>query len=106
VLAATEGLDVTVLYTSTVRPFDAAGLVQTLGASDVVLVEPYLEGTSAWCVSDALRDVPHRLLSIGVPRAELRRYGTPKEHQKALELDPAALRLRIEAFLGAAAAGA
>jgi transketolase len=104
VLSATEGLDVTVLYASTVRPFDAAGLVQTLGTSDVVLVEPYLEGTSAWCVSDALRHVPHRLLSVGVPRVELRRYGTPKEHQRALELDPAALRLRIDAFLGAPAA--
>src|SRR5438067_2187363 len=40
VLAATEGLDVTVAYTHTPRPFDAAGL-RALAGTDVVLVEPY-----------------------------------------------------------------
>lgn len=38
-LAATEGLDVTVLYAATVRPFDADTLRQLDTAPDVVLVE-------------------------------------------------------------------
>ena len=80
VLAATEGRDVTVLYAHTVRPFDARGLRAVLAAPDVVLVEPWLAGTSAHVVADALRDVPHRLLSLGVGRDELRRYGTPADH--------------------------
>ena len=46
VLAATEGLDVTVAYTHTPRPFDASGL-RALGGDTVILVEPYLAGTSA-----------------------------------------------------------
>ncbi|GAA3149470.1 hypothetical protein GCM10017687_78630 [Streptomyces echinatus] len=64
VLAATEGLDVTVLYATTVRPFDAAGLRRATDAAgtDVVLVEPYLAGTSTAAVSEALSDVPHRVL--------------------------------------------
>src|SRR5688572_33248549 len=65
VLAAVEGRDVTVLYASTVRPFDSRGLRAALGTPDVVLVEPWLAGTSAHVVNDALRDVPHRLLALG-----------------------------------------
>jgi transketolase len=99
VLAAVEGLDVTVLYAPWVRPFDGATLRATLTAPDVVLAEPYLAGTSAAEVTDALRDVPHRLLSLGVAREELRRYGTPAEHAAAHGLDAAGLRRSIGEFL-------
>ncbi|MBB4964156.1 transketolase family protein [Saccharothrix violaceirubra] len=91
VLAATADLDVTVLYATTVRPFDAAGLraaVSGVDHADVLLVEPYLEGTSAHEVTVALSDVPHRLRSLGVRRdAELRAYGTADDHDAAHELD-------------------
>ncbi|MFJ4200323.1 transketolase family protein [Streptomyces sviceus] len=101
VLAATEGLDVTVLYATTVRPFDAAALRRATGAagSDVVLVEPYLAGTSTAAANDALADVPHRVLGLGVGRRELRRYGTIEEHVTAHGLDARSLRERVGAFL-------
>ncbi|MFF7765357.1 transketolase family protein [Streptomyces massasporeus] len=104
VLAATEGLDVTVLYATTVRPFDGAALrraTETAG-TDVVLVEPYLAGTSTAAANDALSDVPHRVLGLGVGRRELRRYGRLEEHVAAHGLDARSLRERISAFLGAA----
>ncbi|MFI2203545.1 transketolase family protein [Streptomyces sp. NPDC020192] len=104
VLDATEGLDVTVLYATTVRPFDAAGLRRATEAAgtDVVLVEPYLAGTSTAAVSEALSDVPHRVLGLGVSRRELRRYGTIEEHVAAHGLDTPSLRDRIGAFVGTA----
>ncbi|MES4892539.1 transketolase C-terminal domain-containing protein [Streptomyces sp. NPDC096012] len=103
VLAATEGMDVTVLYATTVRPFDAAGLRRATQATgtDVVLVEPYLAGTSTRAVSEALADVPHRVLGLGVGRRELRRYGTVEEHVAAHGLDAQGLRERIGRFVGA-----
>ncbi|MET9575248.1 transketolase C-terminal domain-containing protein [Streptomyces massasporeus] len=104
VLAATEGLDVTVLYATTVRPFDGAALrraTETAG-TDVVLVEPYLAGTSTAAANDALSDVPHRVLGLGVGRRELRRYGRLEEHVAAHGLDARSLRERISGFLGAA----
>jgi transketolase len=102
VVEAAVGLDLTVLYASTVRPFDAGTLVETLGFADVVLVEPYAAGTSAHVVNDALRHVPHRLLSLGVPRApELRRYGSPREHERAHALDATGIRRSIADFLAA-----
>jgi transketolase len=99
-LAATEGLDVTVLYAVTVRPFDALGLVATLDAPDVVLVEPYLAGTSAGEVGEALRHVPHRVLGLGVAQEEVRRYGEPVQHDAVHGLDAAGLHGSIAAFLG------
>ncbi len=109
VLAATSGLDATVAYTDTPRPFDADGLRDLVwevtapadrGAA-VVVVEPYLVGTSAHLVSQALASVPHRLLSLGVGRTDLHRYGTVDEHDAAHGLDPASLRAAITLHLTA-----
>jgi transketolase len=71
----------------------------------VVLVEPYLAGTSAAQATAALADRPHRLLSLGVGRDELRHYGTRQEHRAAHGLDAASLRERIAGFLGGGPAG-
>jgi transketolase len=101
VLDAVGDLDVTVAYTTTVRPFDAEGL-RSLEASSgaVVLVEPYLAGTSAFHASQALASRPHRLLSLGVQRGELRRYGTPADHAALQGLDAAGIRRSVSRFLG------
>jgi transketolase len=66
--------------------------------TDVVLVEPYLAGTSAAEVSAALVDRPHRLLSLGVANVELRRYGSGREHRAAHGLDAAGIRRSLEAL--------
>jgi len=98
VLEATLDLDATVAYLSRVRPFDAGGLRAAVGGTDVVLVEPYLAGTSAGEVSAALQDRPHRLLSLGVPLGEFRHYGTGAEHREAHGLDARGIRASIERF--------
>ena len=98
VLDAVGGLDVTVAWTGTPRPFDAAGL-RALAARDVVLVEPYLAGTSSRVAADALAGVPHRLLALGVGRTDLHRYGSPEDHDRRHGLDPAGLRASIGDFL-------
>lgn len=105
VLEATEGRDVTVLHTSTVRPFDRNGLrAAVFGAAPaVVLVEPYLQGTSAHLVAEALTDVPHRALALGVRReAELRAYGTAEQHEAAHGLGAAGIAASVRRFLDAA----
>lgn len=101
VLRATEGLDVTVLYAATIRPFDTQTLLATLASHDVILVEPYLGGTSTRCVTQALAHTPHRILGLGVRRTELRRYGSPEQHAAAHRLDAAGIRRDLTAFLDA-----
>ncbi|MEO5610987.1 MAG: transketolase [Ornithinibacter sp.] len=102
VLAATRGMDLTVLYAATVRPFGAGALVSTLTTPNVILVEPYLAGTSTRCVAEALSHLAHRVLGLGVGRVELRHYGTPDEHAAAHGLDAAGIRRSITDFLGVA----
>ncbi|MDJ0954135.1 MAG: transketolase C-terminal domain-containing protein [Acidimicrobiia bacterium] len=99
VLEATAAMDVAVLYASTVRPFDGRTLRQSIGGPEVVLVEPYLEGTSAAEVMRYLGDIPTRLLAIGVPNTEHRHYGTRHHHAAAHGLDAPGLRARIGEFL-------
>jgi transketolase len=101
VLAATASLDVTVAYTNTVRPLDLTGLRALAAADTVVLVEPYLAGTSTRLIDEALSDRPHRTLALGVDRAEQRRYGTPEQHDVLHGLDAAGLRRSISEFLTA-----
>lgn len=98
VLDAVGDLDVTVAYTTSVRPFDGEGL-RALGLPSVVLVEPYLAGTSAFAVSSALAGRAHRLLSLGVGRSELRRYGTPSYHAALHGLDATGIRRSVTDFL-------
>jgi transketolase len=106
VLAAAEGRDLTVAYAHTVRPFDAAGLRAVITEPDVVVVEPYLAGTSVRVLSDALRDLRHRVLGLGVGPHELRRYGTVAEHHAAHGLDVVGIRGSLDRFFaGGGSAG-
>ena len=101
VLKATVDRDVSVAYVATVRPFPHDALRDALAdGTDVVLVEPYLAGTSAPEVGVALRDRPHRLLALGVPNAEFRHYGTGAEHRAAHGLDADGLGRSLRSFLG------
>ncbi|MEV6819619.1 transketolase C-terminal domain-containing protein [Nocardiopsis dassonvillei] len=102
VLEATADLDVTVAYTATVRPFDREGLSALVGAAgnaDVLVVEPYLSGTSAHEVAAALADRRHRQLGLGVARdREVRAYGTPAQHARAHGLDTEGIAKSARAF--------
>jgi transketolase len=102
VLEATENLDVTVLYASTIRPFDSGTLLATLGRADVVIVEPLLAGTSLLPVSRALAHVSHRVLTLGVQDPELRSYGSWSDHARAQGLDADGIRAEVGGFLAVA----
>jgi transketolase len=70
---------------------------------DVVLVEPYLSGTSTHVLSGALSDLPHRVLALGVRRdVELRAYRSAGEHESAHGRDAAGSGTAIKRFLAGA----
>jgi transketolase len=94
-LQATEGMDATVLYATTLAPFDAAGLAREMAGDELVVVEPFFTGTLAAAISQAMAGRSMRLRSIGVPRAVIRDYGTPQQHDRALGLDAAGIRARL-----------
>ena len=98
-LAATEGLDVTVLYYTTVAPFDGATLREHSPHGCIVLVEPFYVDTLIPEVTAAMGATPVRVEAIGVPHELLTRYGTPEQHDEALGLTATGIRARLERFL-------
>ena len=99
VLPAVEDMDVTVLYCTTVAPLDGETLRKTYHSGNVVIVEPYYEGTLTADICAAMSHTPIRVESIGVPHKILSRYGTPEQHDEELGLTPRGIRRRIERFL-------
>ena len=68
-LQACDDLDVSVVYATSVRPFDADGLVAVVGEDPLVIaVEPFVRGDADAALAEALRRVPSRFVSVGVPQ--------------------------------------
>ncbi len=99
VLEAAQDMDVTILYCTTVAPFDAGTLRANSQSGNIVLVEPYYEGVLVPDIVAARKDVPVRIEAIGVPHQALSHYGTPVQHDRSIGLTPQAIRKRIERFL-------
>lgn len=100
VLEATSSMDVSVLYATTVRPFDGATLRSEVGeVANVILVEPYLAGTSSAQVADSLVDVPHRILALGVGEVDTHHFGTRIEHDRRHGLDAEGIARAVANFL-------
>jgi transketolase len=99
-LEATAHLDVTVVYSVSVRPFDAGAFVDVVGEQPaIVTVEPFYELTATPVIVEALAGRRASLTSIGVPKSFIRTYGTVADVDADLGLDAAGLRRRIEAVI-------
>src|SRR6266571_2048024 len=99
VLPAVEEMDVTVLYCTTVAPFDGETLRATSQSNKIVIVEPYYEGVLVPDVCAAMKQTPIRIETIGVPHKVLSRYGKPEQHDEVLDLTPKGIQHRIARFL-------
>jgi transketolase len=99
VLPAVEDMDVTVLYCTTVAPFDGDTLRATIQSSNIITVEPYYEGVLVPDICSAMKHTPIRIETIGVPHKVLSHYGNPEQHDEVLGLTPRGIRSRIERFL-------
>jgi transketolase len=99
VLTAVEDMDVTVLYCTTVAPFDGGTLRAASQSSNVIIVEPYYEGVLVPDICAAMKQTPIRVETIGIPHKVLTHYGKPEQHDDALGLTPGGIRYRIERFL-------
>lgn len=86
-----------VAYTATPVPLDRGGLRElSAGFDRVVVVEPFLEGTTAATVGAALRGSGVLIEHVGVGVGEQRRYGTPADHARLHGLDAPGIRRRLD----------
>ena len=95
VLEACRDEDVTVLYYTTLEPFDGETLRQNCSGGRVILCEPHYAGALARDVDVALHDREHVIECFGVPRAIDRSYGTKADKDRQFHFDVSELLRRI-----------
>lgn len=102
VLSACEGLDVSILYYTSVAPFDSKALAAMIESGEkIVICEPYyFEGGITTNVVQAAQGKPISILNIGVPTIFSNKYGSLQEHDVLHGLNAESIALNIRKFLG------
>jgi transketolase len=96
---AVKDLDITLLYYTTVLPFDSETLLQTFTLGKIVLCEPYYLGGLASEICETLKSKRISLDCIGVPNQILSCYGKLEDIDTLLGFTPDVIRKRIEGFI-------
>lgn len=96
VLEATRGIDVTVLYYTTLNPFDYATLKTYGSTGKILLCEPYYQGVLSGKICRAFYPRPIALDVVGVPHRFLTEYGRAEDHDLLTGLNPGHIRSRVE----------
>ena len=99
VLLATTDLDVTILYYTSIIPFDQKIIKDNLhDINKISIVEPFYEGTISHLVLNSVDLKPVSILNIGIPREFLTNYGKFKDHNEFLKIDSESLKLKFNKF--------
>ena len=99
VLSATENLDVSIVYVTSLRPFDGEIVANEATSGRIVIVEPFYEGTVAPLVLEAVEGMATRIKSIGVPRNFIHSYGSFEEQTSRVGLSVESVASSIRTFL-------
>lgn len=100
-LEACANLDVTVLYYTTLAPFDKQTLAQEFVGGKVFVSAPLYAGSLYPEIIEALSGQNVRLAGAEIPLEVLRTYGKKAEKDAALGLDAAGIRTCLEGFITA-----
>lgn len=79
VMKVCQGQDVTVLYYTTLEPFDRETLARNCPSGKILVVEPEYEGSLLQDIHKALPDRTLRIAQVAFPREIFRNYGTYQE---------------------------
>jgi transketolase len=96
---ACKDLDVTILYYTTLRPFDHDTLRKNINGNKILVCEPYYSGAVAVDVSVAAASHPVETTYIGVPREFPHHYGTTDDLDAFFHLTADDIRARIKSAL-------
>jgi transketolase len=98
-LKAVENFDVSVIYMTSIRPFDYASIRQASQSGRVLIVEPFYEGTLTHEVVTALSGTPSMVSNVGIPRSFRFEYGTREEHYAAINFSTNRIIMELEKLL-------
>jgi transketolase len=98
VYEAVKDLDVTLLYYSTILPFDSETLKKHFN-SNIIICEPFYEGSTNYFVTKALEGLSYKLNNIGIPREFILSYGKKHQIDKLLKLDVDSIKNKINKLI-------
>lgn len=98
VINATNDIDATILYYTSINPFDEQLLIDNFN-ENIIIIEPYYEGGINYKVNKSLSDMKYKISNIGVPHQFLKNYGSKIEHDKNFGLDTKGIKKRIKLCL-------
>ncbi|OGG61456.1 hypothetical protein A3C19_01735 [Candidatus Kaiserbacteria bacterium RIFCSPHIGHO2_02_FULL_54_22] len=99
VLGAVEKEDVTVLYYTTLSPFDSKTLRDNTAGNKVLICEPYYEGALALDVANAFAGRAIEIAHASMPKAFLSKYGSAEEHDEELGMTAKAISKKLKKLL-------
>ena len=94
VLDATTDLDVTVVYCTTVKPFDLSSIKQFL-KNKIIVVEPYYSSPIITNIMRESNEPLGKITSIGVPNGFINKYGKKEEIDTIVGLDSESIRSKV-----------
>ena len=89
----------TILYYTTVIPFDGATLKEHNVSSKIMLCEPYYQGVLLTDILNVLWPKPVLIDCVGVPHRFLTDYGQAEEHDEFIGLTAGNIRKRIKRIM-------
>lgn len=96
---AVKELDITLLYYTTISPFDSDTLRENLSGDKIILCEPFYMGGLSTDIITSLRGRAVSLEYIGVPHKFLTNYGTYQEQRETLGLTVNSIKEQITGYL-------
>ena len=99
VLQACADEDVTILYYTTLTPFDKEMLSQNCDSGRILVCEPHFSGTLDHDILSAVNGRPVEVRHIGFPREIFRNYGTYEEKITYYGLDSQSIAKALRAWL-------
>ena len=100
VMEAAADLDVTVLYYTTIRPFDRDTLLRNLPTNKILLCEPYYTGALTTEIVMTCHDKPVHLDFVGMSCEVPKTYGTVQENLAVFGMDAKSIREKILTLIG------
>jgi transketolase len=94
VLEASINLDVSIIYCTTIKPFDFSSIKSFLNKK-ILIIEPYYSGPILTNIYRKVGNMTLNCSMVGVPNNFINKYGSKDEIDKMIGLDSKAIRRKI-----------
>ncbi len=95
-VSACEGMDVTILYCNSLKPFDAKTLVDQISGTTLIIIEPlFINSTHEIILEHEINLDKIKVRSLGLPKQYFKKYGSREENFVDLGLDKTGLKEKI-----------